>query len=104
VATPKESMALLDYFTRSYMLKFEQRPLINRNIEKWAARDLLDSYGMDDCKRAVDWMFRVSRKHDWKTYVRICGDLITESKSAEKDKVKRAKDRAIAIAWRDGDK
>lgn len=103
MATPKESMALLDYFTKSYTLKYGIRPQINRSIEKWAARDLVDSYGMEDCKRGVDWMFKVSRKHDWKTYTRICGDLITESKSAEKDKATRAKNRALAIAWRDED-
>lgn len=100
MATLKQATALMDLFQEYYIQKYSMTPMINRVNEKWTARDLITSFGVDDCNRAVKWYFKVSPKHDWKVFARICGDLITNAKAAQVDEYNRSLSRKLADEWR----
>lgn len=95
-ATPAQGKALMDHFTKSC----PTAPKFNRAVAKWAARELIDSYDLDTCKRAVLWYAKVSPRPDWNNFVRVADDCVTEMSLYEKDVVNRRKFRAIANEWR----
>lgn len=95
-ATPKQSSDLMTFFTQNC----PKAPRFNRAVEKWAARDLIDSYGFDTCKQAVLWYAKVSTRQDWKHFLRIADDCVTESNLYKDDVAQRRKFRAIANEWR----
>lgn len=96
----KQAKELLDLYRDQYKYKTGQSPLLNLAKEKWAARELIESFGLEDCKAALEWYFRVNKRYDWKTFVYVCDQCISESKSVAKDKELRRKYRAIANEWR----
>ena len=95
MATAKQSSDLMTFFT-----KHCDAPPFNRAIAKWAARDLIDSYGVDACRQAVLWYSKVSQRPNWDNFVRIADDCVKESQMAKEDEVRRKKYRAIANEWR----
>lgn len=72
----------------------------NRAKAKWDARQLVQSYGLDDCKEAVLWYVKVSQNRDWRQFVFNCGDYISEARSVERDAERRRMNRRIANQWR----
>lgn len=97
----KQASELISFFKQEYVKHTGHSPVLNIVKEKWAARDLIESFGLEDCKRAVEWYFRVNKRYDWKTFTYIVDICITESKSVENDAIKRRKYRSIAQEWRD---
>jgi hypothetical protein len=102
VANPtiKQANELLTFYVDQYKAQFGKPPFLNKAVAKWAARDLIDSFGLDQCKQAVRWYFKVSKRHEWNHFVNVAGSCITESTSVENDKIKRAENRRIANEWR----
>jgi hypothetical protein len=92
----QEGSRLMTLFTKSC----PKAPRFNRAIAKWAARDLIESYGLDDCEVAVAWYARVTKSPDWDSFVRSAGDCIRESKNAEHDLSNRKKNLKLANEWR----
>jgi len=97
----KQASELLTLYREEYKKHTGHGPLLNIAKEKWAARDLIVSFGLEDCKRALSWYFKVNKRYDWKTFTYIADQCISESKSVEDDSLKRKKYRAIAKEWRD---
>jgi len=96
----KQANELLAHYRDSYKKSTGTSPLLNIAKEKWAARELIESFGLDQCLDALDWYFKVNRKYDWKTFVYVCEQCISESKSVARDKELRKKYRVIANEWR----
>lgn len=96
MASAQQSNALMTFFSN----ECGNAPKFNRATAKWAARDLIDSYGFDTCKAAVLWYAKVSKRQDWQHFVKIADDCVRESSLAKEDRVKRSKYRAIANEWR----
>lgn len=94
--TAKQSSDFMTFFSKNC----PKAPKFNRATAKWAARDLLESYGVDDCQRAVLWYAKVNIRPDWNTFVRVAGDCIKEADLAVKDVENRKKYRSIANEWR----
>jgi hypothetical protein len=97
----KESKELLDYFKWNYKDKVGSPPIINIYKDKWAAKDLIESFGLPDCKDGILWYFKVSKRYEWKHFVGIADQCITASKSAKKDSENRKKLKSVANEWRD---
>jgi hypothetical protein len=97
----KQASELISLFREEYKQHTGHLPLLNIAKEKWAARDLVQSFGIEDCKRAVQWYFKSSKRYDWKTFTYIADQCVSESKSVEEDIAKRRKFRKIAKEWRD---
>jgi len=95
--------SLISYFSSSYKSHYGSIPLINKNTAKWAARDIIDSFGFDECKDAVDWYFYVKETgHDWNWYVSNVEKLIAARKDKEIDDRIRRINRQKAKAWLNG--
>jgi hypothetical protein len=75
-------------------------PAFNRAIGKWAARDLIESYGYDECLNAVKWYAHVAKKPEWTHFVREAGNCINEWNLAIQETKRRQKFRGIANEWR----
>lgn len=92
--TPRQrAMQLLNDFLGMYRLRHGQTTVLNKNVAKWAAMDLIDSFGYDECKRGMEYYFAISTKHSWNYYAKNCGLLIGNLHAAEKDK----HDRMVAL-------
>lgn len=94
--TPKQGTDLMNNFIKAC----PNAPKFNRAVEKWAARELIESYGVDKCNQAVLWYAKVSPRHEWRHFVRIIDSCITESEITYKDITTRRSHRAIANEWR----
>jgi predicted AAA+ superfamily ATPase len=98
--TIKEGKILIDYYVKSYESTHGNKPLINRNTAKWAARDLIDSFGLHESQRAVDWYFYVKDSgHDWIWYTNNVEKLISARKQKEDDDKARKVAREKARVW-----
>jgi hypothetical protein len=96
----KQGKSLIDYFVQSYESLYHKKPLINRNTAKWAARDLVDSFGLEESKSAIDWYFYVKETgHDWSWYSNNIEKLIIARNQKEKDDRDRMENRERARAW-----
>ena len=96
----KQGNSLIGYFVSSYEKNNFAKPLVNRNTAKWAARDIIESFGYDECKGAVDWYFRVKESgHDWNWYANNVERLISARQEHERDAIIRRENRKRAKAW-----
>lgn len=91
---------IINYFSNAYEEKYQSKPKINRNTAKWAARDIVESFGIDDCCRAVDWYFYVKDTgHDWVWYANNVEKLIAARNEKIKDDEARRVARERARVW-----
>lgn len=91
---------IINYYSASYQKVYGTKPIINKNTAKWAARDLVDSFGFDECKKAVDWYFYVRDKgHDWSWFSSNMERLYFARKEKERDDEQRRVNRIRARAW-----
>lgn len=92
--------SLISYYIAAYKDRYQSNPMINKNTAKWAARDIVDSFGFEECKDAVDWYFYVKPVgHDWNWYVSNVEKLIIARKEKEIDDRMRQENRQRARAW-----
>lgn len=96
----QQGHTLLNYYIASYQKAYNARPMINKNTAKWSARDVVDSFGLDECKKAVDWYFIVKDSgHDWNWYSNNVERLIVARKTKEQDDEQRKITRMRAKQW-----
>jgi hypothetical protein len=94
---------LISYYSLKYSSVYGNKPLINKNTAKWAARDLVESFGFDECQKAVDWYFHVKdRGHDWSWFTLNMEKLYQARKDKERDDQERKINRSRARAWLNG--
>lgn len=99
----KQGNELISYFSVKYQSIYKDKPLINRNTAKWSARDLIESFGMDACLKAVDWYFYVKNDgHNWNWFANNMEKLYIARVEKEKDDMNRKINRARARAWLNG--
>lgn len=99
----KEGNELITYFNAKYLERYNSRPIINKNTAKWAARDLIDSFGIDTCLLAIDWYFYVkSEGHSWNWFTNNMEKLVVARLEKSKDDEQRKVNRARARAWLNG--
>lgn len=96
----KQATELLNFYTKEYKARTGALPLLNKAKEKWAARDLIESFGFEDCKSALEWYFKVNKHPEWKSFVYSAEQCILESRSVKADIEKRRKFRVVANEWR----
>lgn len=96
----KQASELLRFYQAQYKEYHGRPPLVNMHKDKWSARDLVESFGLDRCREGVLWYFKVRTAHDWQTFAYAAQNYITESESVQADKIKRAAQRRAAWEWR----
>jgi hypothetical protein len=99
----KQGNDLINYFISKYQSVYQDKPIINKNTAKWAARDLVDSFGNDNCIKAVDWYFYVKdSNHSWNWFTGNMEKLHIARIEKERDDMQRKVSRQRARAWLNG--
>jgi len=99
MAERKDRMALLSRYAKLHNFHYEERSLLNLNVEQWAADALIESYGIDYCYEIMQYYFNVSEKPTWKYFAYNTEDIIAARQQSEQDKLERAQRREMAKAW-----
>ena len=100
MATAKESSEFMTYFCWRYKQDHGKTYKLNRNTAKWAARDIIDSFGVEDCKTALEWAYRVKTEpFTWEWYAANVEKLLKASEAANADLAQRIERRRMAKEW-----
>ena len=98
--TPRQlALQLITAFGTAYKQKHAAPIAINRNTAKWAAMDIIDSFGYAECMRALEYYFAVADRHSWQYYVNNCGAFLEKADAIAKDKADRRIAQERAKRW-----
>ena len=76
MAERKDRMALLSRYSKLYVTKHEKKPLLNLNVEQWAADALIESYGLPFCYDLLEYYFDVAQTPTWKYFANYADTII----------------------------
>ena len=102
MADRKDRMALLSRYSKLHTFHYEEKSLLNLNVEQWAADALIESYGMQYCYEIMQYYFDVSAKPSWKYFAYNTEDIINARDNLQRDKQERAERRRMAKEWLNG--
>lgn len=96
--TPRQGTELMTFFAKTTGARF------NRATAKWAAREMIESFGVQSCRDAVLWYDKTCRQSgkpaEWNTFVRVAEECIKASEAYTKDVEHRRELRQSANEWR----
>jgi hypothetical protein len=95
----KLRMALLSRYSKLHTAKYEERPMLNLNIEQWAADMLIESYGLQLCYDMLEYYFEASPSPSWKNFANSADKVLSAMEQVKIDKKERAIMRQRAKAW-----
>ena len=100
MAKKQPKYAVLDYWKDSVYNTYGFYPQMNRNTEQWAARDLVDSYGLPTVLELIEYYIEIAEDTPkWDTF-KYKADLLLDRKTMEEeDKIVRAENRRKAKVW-----
>ena len=99
MAERKDRMALLSRYSKLHLQRYEKKPMLNLNVEQWAADGLVESYGIGMCYDLLEHYFSVSLTPSW-SYFAYNAEKILEAKIAvEQDLKERQERRKKAKEW-----
>lgn len=99
MAERKDRMALLSRYSKLHTQKFEEKPVLNLNVEQWASDALIESYGLPGCYDLLDYYFNTSQNPSWKWFANYADKILDGKQAFEQDNKERAERRAKAKAW-----
>jgi hypothetical protein len=99
MAERKDRMALLSRYSKLHTAKYEEKPLLNLNVEQWAADALIESYTLPFCYDLLDYYFNVAQSPAWKYFANYADKIIDSRSDYQRDLEERAERRAKAKAW-----
>jgi hypothetical protein len=99
MAERKERFSLLSRYSKLYVQKHEMKPLLNLNVEQWAADALIESYGLQKCYELLEYYFSVAPTPSWKYFANYADNIIVSQQQIKKDEEERASRRKMAKEW-----
>jgi len=102
MAERKDRMALLSRYSKLYVIKHEKKPLLNLNVEQWAADALIESYGLPQCYDLLEYYFDVAPSPSWKYFANYADSIISAVRQQKVDEKERQERRARAKEWLNG--
>ena len=99
MADRKDRMALLSRYSKLYTAKYEQKPLLNLNVEQWAADALIESYGIPECYELLQYYFNVAENPSWKYFANYADHIIYKRNQVLEDLKERQERRQKAKEW-----
>lgn len=99
MAERKDRMALLSRYSKLYTQKFQVKPLLNLNVEQWAADALIESYTLQYCYDLLQYYFDVAQAPNWKYFANYAQEIIDRRDQYEQDIVERQLRRQAAKKW-----
>ena len=99
MAERKDRMALLSRYSKHHTARYENKPMLNLNVEQWAADALIESYGIQTCYDLLQYYFEVSSTPNWKYLANYADKLYYARIDKELDDKERKERRAMARKW-----
>jgi hypothetical protein len=99
MAERKDRMALLSRYSKLHTAKYESKPLLNLNVEQWAADALIESYTLPFCYDLLDYYFEVAQTPAWKYFANYADKIIDSREDYKRDLEERAERRRMAQQW-----
>lgn len=95
----KDRMALLSRYSKLYTAKYQEKPLLNLNVEQWASDALIESYTLPFCYDLLEYYFTSASSPSWKYFANYAEKIVDARKDYEKDQKERAERRSAAKVW-----
>ena len=92
-------MALLSRYSKLYTEKFQLKPLLNLNVEQWAADALIESYGLPYCYDLLQYYMDVAQNPNWKYFANYAHEIVEKRNAFQKDLEDRKQRRQQAKKW-----
>jgi hypothetical protein len=99
MADRKDRMALLSRYSKLHKIKYQEKPLLNLNVEQWASDALIESFGLDICYDMLQYYFDVSPNPNWKYFANYADTIITSRERLVQDLRERSERRKKAKEW-----
>ena len=99
MAERKDRMALLSRYSKLHTAKYESKPMLNLNVEQWAADGLVESYGIKECYDLLDYYFSVALSPSWNYFAYNCEKILQAQLDKIKDDKERLERRKLAKEW-----
>jgi hypothetical protein len=99
MADRKDRMALLSRYSKLHKIKYQEKPIVNLNVEQWAADALIESFGLDICYDMLQYYFDVSSSPSWKYFANYADNIINSREQLVQDLRERAERRKKAKEW-----
>jgi hypothetical protein len=99
MADRKDRMALLSRYSKLHKIKYQEKPIVNLNVEQWAADALIESFGLDICYDMLQYYFDVSPTPSWKYFANYADNIINSREQVVQDLRERAERRQKAKEW-----
>lgn len=95
----KDRMSLLSRYSKLHAMRYKERPLLNLNVEQWAADALIESYTLPFCYDLLEYYFSTAQNPSWKYFANYADKVVDARKDYEQDLKERAQRRNAAKAW-----
>jgi hypothetical protein len=99
MADRKLRMALLSRYSKLHTQRYEEKPVLNLNVEQWAADMLIESFGLPECYDMLEYYFEASPSPSWNTFSYNAEKILAAMRQVEYDKKERQIMRKRARAW-----
>lgn len=99
MAERKDRMALLSRYAKLHKHRFEEKPLLNLNVEQWASDALIESYTLQFCYDLLEYYFEAAETPSWKYFANYADKIIDARKEYKRDLEERAERRKLAMQW-----
>jgi hypothetical protein len=99
MADRKDRMALLSRYSKLHKIKYQEKPLLNLNVEQWASDALIESFGLDICYDMLQYYFDVSPNPSWKYFANYAETIIASRERLVEDLRERSERRKKAKEW-----
>lgn len=99
MAERKDRMALLNRYSKLYVIRHEKKPLLNLNVEQWAADALIESYGLPQCYDLLEYYFDVAPAPSWRYFANYADNILAAIQQHKSDNEERQQRRAKAREW-----
>jgi hypothetical protein len=99
MADRKDRMALLSRYSKLHKIKYQEKPIVNLNVEQWAADALIESFGLDICYDMLQYYFDVSPSPSWKYFSNYADNIINSREQLIQDLRERTERRQKAKEW-----
>jgi hypothetical protein len=99
MAERKDRMALLSRYSKLHKIKYQEKPLLNLNVEQWASDALIESFGLDICYDMLQYYFDVSPSPSWKYFANYADTIIVSRERLVQDLRERSERRQKAKEW-----
>ena len=87
MAERKDRMALLSRYSKYHTARYESKPMLNLNVEQWAADALLESFSYEDIVKSMDYYFVINGSPTWKGFANNVDRLIKAKNEKEEDDI-----------------